>query len=1156
MNDNRYNELSKDLNPSLEMKLNAIRMNLHDGKASCLVGAGFSKNAEMDEATHMKDWFELADDLYKALYGEEPRDENVRYKSVMRLASQVNASRGRAVLESLIENSLPDERVSPGSLHINLMKLPWNDVFTTNYDTLLEKAFINADRYYHLVTNKETLLYAPHPRLIKLHGSFPNVRPYIITEEDYRTYPKKFPEFVNTVRQSLIENVLCLIGFSGDDPNFLNWVGWLRDIMGKQAAPVYHITYNTQMHDSNIHLSRDMGIDIINLADIKNIKGFSEALDFFLTYINKKDTPKWRGEIPHRTTSLSSKESYDVQKFVKDLKEIRESYPGWIVPPVSYLRNFSDTRLEIPYWNALYAKCADMSAQIDFLYEVNWRIETALAPADLDWYLLALEELSFEHSQYTNNKTYQKAISLKLSLLNIYRIKGTEENYTRILKTLEQLQQYFTYEHGRQLSYIKCLFYISILDYSSIQQVINNWSLQSMDYQGHLWKSGVLIEIGQLQEAKVMLLDLLKLVKRNILISKYSVQLSSIRSTIELFLWRLDPEYSVDSKKLDFNFKEIIRFFKDEIVKEENMPSYYRSTNGFNLLSKNQSWTIGEKGLKKDFWGTFCYFKLYEKLGFPFGIPQQFSSDIEVKTYMIERLIQYNPKYALQWMLRCCSQKVINTITRKALLHITREDACIFFDQNISTCEIALSPQAQPSLQTRVLKCLIPILVKLSVLISPDRMERLFNVVCTVYRLYPRSYEGDYVITLYNNLSGKELNNCQKIALQQPIIPSANTGRDFETPTLWISEIEYSEEAGNIAMAGLSSTDKNIQEAAYKRISILRKTKLSNSTTLNKSIENWRKQKTLSDVQFISLFEFPAKEKDMISIANSELKSFLSIDSKYKYSSNQIDNLLNKLFRLQIGYSLFSETQHVSFLKKVTEILEQNEDTFKIDDSESYLGGLRSYTQNIFPYLDYYGKAEGLPQKNHKIWKPFKTIIERYMTYGYPVLTIMVHLSYLDIWKKKQTKRHVENALLSDSEILIKDASNALVIMAKKQGARVNQTIIKNMISKISYVLDDNTHIYLYTIKNILLNKGLGNEAHIMLEEWLSNLPNRIENYSIAEEIKDDIRYYANLIVGIISKVRPNWIGLEDWKSYMNKDHIKNDVRNGFQMGICLYNQQ
>lgn len=79
MKQNRYNELYKELNPSLKMKLNAIRMNLHEGKASCLVGAGFSKNAEMDDATHMKDWFELADDFYETLYGEKPDDKNVRY---------------------------------------------------------------------------------------------------------------------------------------------------------------------------------------------------------------------------------------------------------------------------------------------------------------------------------------------------------------------------------------------------------------------------------------------------------------------------------------------------------------------------------------------------------------------------------------------------------------------------------------------------------------------------------------------------------------------------------------------------------------------------------------------------------------------------------------------------------------------------------------------------------------------------------------------------------------------------------------------------------------------------------------------------------------------------------------------------------------------
>lgn len=390
MSPSRYEGLYKNVNPSLREKLEAIRMDLHEGKVSCLVGAGFSKNAEMNDTTRMKDWFELADDFYEILYGEKPSDQDVRYKNVLRLASQVEASKGRGTLESLLQSSLPDERVYPGRLHIDLMRLPWSDVFTTNYDTLLEKAFIEADRYYHKVTNKETLLYAPHPRLVKLHGSFPDIRPFIITEEDYRTYPQRFPEFVNTVRQSLIENILCLIGFSGDEPNFQNWIGWLRDVMGKQVAPIYQITYDVQMHDSSIYLSNELGIKIINLADIKGIKGFSEAIDFFMTYEGKEYKTKWSGKINSKNRSESS----DIDVLMTKMRQVRESYPGWIVLPISHMGEFSDTKEDIPFWSNIYSECIDISKQIEFLYEINWRIETALGSFDIKWYLQALEELS------------------------------------------------------------------------------------------------------------------------------------------------------------------------------------------------------------------------------------------------------------------------------------------------------------------------------------------------------------------------------------------------------------------------------------------------------------------------------------------------------------------------------------------------------------------------------------------------------------------------------------------------------------------------------------------------------------------------------------------------------------------------------------------
>ena len=1157
MDQNRYDELFEDINPSLKMKLNTIRMNLHEGKASCLVGAGFSKNAEMDDATHMKDWFELADDFYETLYGEKPEDKNVRYRSVLRLASQVEASKGRGELESLIQNTLPDERVYPGRLHIELMKLPWSDVFTTNYDTLLEKAFIEADRYYYKVTNKETLLYTLHPRLIKLHGSFPDIRPFIITEEDYRTYPQRFPEFVNTVRQSLIENVLCLIGFSGDDPNFLSWIGWLRDVMGEQVSPVYQITYNNQMHDSNVHLSHDLGIDVINLADIKKVSGFSEALDFFLTYIGKEYKSDWSGELKNADASRRIGDNVDIDALIKEMRMIRESYPGWIVLPASHMREFSDTKKYIPFWANKYAKCANnVTKQVDFLFEVNWRIETALASPDMEWYQKALEQLPLEDVNDLDKGTYQKLLGLKISLLNTYRFKGADGDYKHQLEDIEAHTSQLTYEHKRQLNYLKCLYAISTLDYTNAQKIIDHWNLRSFDYQGHLWKAGMLIEVGQLREAQVLLRDLLKSVKRHILTSRYSAQLSSVRYAIELFLWRMDYKNPMDKSNPDFNFSEIVRTCRDMIVKEETKPSIHQITHGFNLLDTCQQWSFGESGFRGDYFGTFRYFRLYEKLGFPFGIPMFFSSEVETKTFMIERLMRYYPKYALQWIVRCCDTKTLNAVNRETLLHISREDACAFFDKLFTFCEKGLDQYAGRFLQQRALTCLLPILVKLSVLLTQEKMERVFTALCIVYRQYPQKYDGKQVQTLYENLSGESLKRCQKKALEQPILQSGVREDDFKMPYLLKDEIDYSVEAGDIAITGLSSDVIRKQQAAYKRLKVLKQTKKDDltSSALDFSINVWRTKPPLSDDKLESFFEFPAAENTMNSIATSELNTFLDADFINDNSSAFIDRIANGLFRLQIGYPHFTEEQHVSFLNKVAKILADNEDTFKKDDSDSVLGGFRSHVEEIFPFLDYYSQMEGLPSNDNDGWQSFKGVIERYRKYGYPVLTIMTHLSYWDVWKIGTIKEYVKNALFSDSISLVRDAGQALIYMAKKQGSRVNQTMIKNIISKVSYIFNEDTPTYLYILRGVLLNKGISKEARVMLEDWMKHLPDRIERCSVLEEIKDDIRYYANQMAGIMTIIWPDWTGLSAWQTYMGNEHIKNDVRNGFEIGVRLAN--
>jgi hypothetical protein len=124
--------------------------------------------------------------------------------------------------------------------------------------------------------------------------------------------------------------------------------------------------------------------------------------------------------------------------------------------------------------------------------------------------------------------------------------------------------------------------------------------------------------------------------------------------------------------------------------------------------------------------------------------------------------------------------------------------------------------------------------------------------------------------------------------------------------------------------------------------------------------------------------------------------------------------------------------------------------------------------------------------------------------------------------------------------------------MAKKQGSKVNQSIIKKIINEVSYVFDEDTHTYLYILKNVLLNNGMSNGTRTMLGDWVKKLPDRIEHYSILEEIKDDIRYRANQISGIMSIVWQDWSGLSDWQAYIKKEHIKNDVKNGFEYGVRL----
>lgn len=219
------------------------------GRAAVMIGAGFSRTARpvRESAPALPLWPDLARALAEGLESGlstrkgRPPNAEAPNEDPLRLAERYEAAFGRGALDHLLLTQVPDNDYQPGRLHSLLLRLPWSDVFTTNWDTLLERAAGSVvDRRYAVVHTVQDIPGAMKPRIVKLHGSLPSTRPFILTEEDYRTYPRRFAPFVNLLQQAIMENVFCLIGFSGNDPNFLYWTGWVRDHLGESAPQIYH----------------------------------------------------------------------------------------------------------------------------------------------------------------------------------------------------------------------------------------------------------------------------------------------------------------------------------------------------------------------------------------------------------------------------------------------------------------------------------------------------------------------------------------------------------------------------------------------------------------------------------------------------------------------------------------------------------------------------------------------------------------------------------------------------------------------------------------------------------------------------------------------------------------------------------------------------
>ena len=546
--------------------MSTVKSNIHkirehiwgERGATLFVGSGLSLNADKigSDGPQMKIWSALHKQMYWELYPEKAKTEESPRDDALKTAEQYEANLGRDKLDEFLKREIPDGNYAPGVLHTKLLDMPWKEVFTTNYDTLLERAAKKASTYsYSTVLVDSDIPNTLPPRITKLHGSFPAQKPFIITEEDFRKYPQEFKPFVNMVQQSLMEYAFCLIGFSGDDPNFKKWTGWVRDNLGGSAPEIYLIGVLDLDIVSRQTLEQQNVIPV-DLAELFPKEKFSDsaschkaALEWLILslkqesfalnwpYPNASDTVKpnyysvddfpeadlQKDRLKQPKFGFRSDSNYLAKDLLAEWQESRKYYPGWIIAPASNrgnlwveLQSFLMPSTEYSVLNKL--QDLELKDQLLLAEQLNWRLELCLCP------LFQQHENSFceilekinplpdqinlpnailipsERKDLDWIQLSQAWVSLALAICRVSREELNSQTFNlwfeRLRPLCQQNKEWLSAWHHEL-----CQFYLLRHNQEKTLEALDDWPINLNVAEFEMRRVGILAELDQIEKA-------------------------------------------------------------------------------------------------------------------------------------------------------------------------------------------------------------------------------------------------------------------------------------------------------------------------------------------------------------------------------------------------------------------------------------------------------------------------------------------------------------------------------------------------------------------------------------------------------------------------------------------------------------------------------
>ncbi|WP_368649389.1 SIR2 family protein [Castellaniella ginsengisoli] len=479
--------------------------------AAVMIGAGFSRSAA--RTADSKKRLPLWPDMCKIL----AHDLNTTHTSdPLRLAEEYCAYFGKQALNDLIKKSINDTAWQPGYMYKMLLELPWSEVLTTNWDTLLERTVASVPQItYSIVSHAQNLASTKSPRITKLHGTINVSEELIFTQEEYRQYPIKHAAFVNFTRQVFIENELCLLGFSGDDPNFLQWAGWVRDNLTTHARRIY-LVGALDLTTAKRKYLESINITAIDLSDL--VREFDsdtrheKATELFLQELGKlKPKPAWDWTPTRMVRTQMSTEEHNktfkdheyaaklLEQQLPTLIADREGYPGWLVCPLK-IRWQLVSQISDPYPNQKNLKFLSPENRAKILYEIAWRYDITNELPE-PWLMEEFLNICDPATPCSLSKQQQLEIGLlvlKSTRWTDYDDREAEETAKRISEIIKSNASHWP-EATNELLYHQALIARDSFDYMSLEKIADDLTCDSSIWK--IRKASILAELNNYEAA-------------------------------------------------------------------------------------------------------------------------------------------------------------------------------------------------------------------------------------------------------------------------------------------------------------------------------------------------------------------------------------------------------------------------------------------------------------------------------------------------------------------------------------------------------------------------------------------------------------------------------------------------------------------------------